>query len=172
MICTTFGEAANADSNIEKWQRVDGKYFVNIGVGDYQILNPTPRPLAPTLGDINYAAKLQAYYDWRQYLPASSHSANNITLFRGPVQYQMPNGNAGPTLNSAFFARNIGTDGKISLLGCSGSDCSASSVVELVSLPVRVSSAVVSSVGSSSNRSLESFLNPGNLFTGFLGSTK
>ena len=84
----------------------------------------------------------------------------------------MPNGNAGPTLNSAFFARNIGTDGVISLLGCSGTDCSASSVVTLVSLPVRVSSAGVSSVGSSSNRSLETFLNPGNLFTGFLGSTK
>lgn len=172
IICTSFGEAANADSRIEKWQRVDGKYFVNIGIGDYQILNPTPRPPAPTLGETNYTAKLQAYYDWRQYLPASSHSANNITLFRGPVQYQMPNGNAGPTLNSAFFARNIGTDGTISLLGCSLSDCSATAVVNLVSLPVRVSSAVVSTVGSASNRSLETFLNPGTLFAGFLWSTQ
>ncbi len=57
------------------------------------------------------------------------------------------------------------------MLACSGSNCSPTAVVELVKLPVRVSSAVVSSVGSSSNRYLENFLNPGNLFAGFLGST-
>ena len=84
----------------------------------------------------------------------------------------MPAGNAGPTLNSAFFGRNVGTDGIISLLACSGTDCSPSAVVDLVNLPVRVSSAVVSSVGSSSNRAIETFLNPGNLFIGFLGTTK
>lgn len=37
--------------------------------------------------------------------------------------------------------------------------------------PVRVSSAVVSSIGASSNRYLENFLNPGDMFAGFLGTT-
>lgn len=150
-ICTSFGDASILSSNVHVFTRYDGKKYVVIGNGDYQY----------------QTGPLSAFY-----VNSLQSNSNSINLFKGPTQYQMPNGNAGPTLNSAFFARNIGTDGVISLLGCSGTDCSASSVVNLVSLPVRVSSAVVSSVGSSSNRSLETFLNPGNLFNGFLGSTK
>lgn len=151
IICTSFGDASALSSNVHVFTRYDGKKYVVIGNGDYQY----------------QTGPLSAFY-----VNSLQTNSNSINLFKGPVQYQMPNGNAGPTLNSAFFARNIGTDGVISLLGCSGSDCSTSSVVNLVSLPVRVSSAAVSSIGSSSNRSLETFLNPGNLFTGFLWSTK
>jgi len=46
----------------------------------------------------------------------------------------MPSGNMGPTLNSAFFARQVGTDGTISMIACSGTNCSPTAVVELVKL--------------------------------------
>ena len=38
-------------------------------------------------------------------------------------------------------------------------------------LSVKVSGAVVSSIGSSANRSLQAFLNPGNLFASFMTAT-
>jgi hypothetical protein len=80
------------------------------------------------------------------------------------VQYaRLGQVNLGPTLNSAFFGRAIGTDGTIGLVTDTG--------VDLVKLSVRVSGAVVSSIGSSANRSLQAFLNPGNLFAGFMTAT-
>lgn len=76
----------------------------------------------------------------------------------------MGESNIGPTLNSAFFGKSAdGTNSSIGLFTDTG--------VDLVKLSVRVSSAVVSSIGSSANRSLQSFLNPGNLFAGFLSTT-
>ncbi len=72
--------------------------------------------------------------------------------------------NLGPTLNSAFFGRIIGTDGTIGLVTDTG--------VDLVKFSVKVSGAVVSSIGSSANRSLEDFLNRAtNPFAGFLVGT-
>ncbi len=81
-ICTSFADAASISSGIEQWQRADGTWFVNIGAGDYQKINPSPRPPMPVLGDPQYAIKIQDYNDWRQYIPMTSHSANNITLFK------------------------------------------------------------------------------------------
>lgn len=163
-ICTSFGEAANNSPQITKWQRVDGKWFVNIGAGDYQIKNPVPQPSMPILSDPNYAAKLQARQDWKEYILQTSNSPNNITLFKGTTPYsRLGQTNIGPTLNSAFFGRAIGNDGSIALVTDTG--------VDLVRLSVRVSSAVVSSIGSSANRSLQSFINPGNLFASFMTGT-
>lgn len=54
-------------------------------------------------------------------------------------------------------------------MACTGTNCAPTATVELVKFDVRVSSAMVSSIGSSSNRVLESFLNMANPFTGFLG---
>ncbi len=59
----------------------------------------------------------------------------------------------------------------ISLVACTGTNCAPTATVELVKFDVRVSSAMVSSIGSSSNRALESFINPVNPFVGFLGTT-
>jgi len=82
-LCTTFGNAADLDpTRIQKWQRADGVWFVNIGVGDYQKYNPNPRPTLPIPGEINYAAKLENYNNWTQYTLEKSNSANSITLFR------------------------------------------------------------------------------------------
>ncbi len=89
-ICTSFGEAANISPRIEQWTRVDGTQFVNIGAGDYQKINPVPRPPAPAPLPIihtaaqraDYDTRLQVYYDWRQYTSEHSNSANNITLFK------------------------------------------------------------------------------------------
>ena len=96
-ICTTFGTAANISTGINQWQRADGKWFINIGAGDYQVPNPVPRPpqpIAPSLLDPNYAIKkaeydikLAEYYDWRQYIPMRSTSVNSLTLFKGTTQY-------------------------------------------------------------------------------------
>jgi hypothetical protein len=150
-------------SNINQWQRADGKWFINIGVGDYQVPNPTPRPpqpIAPSLLDPNYATKraeydvrLAEYYAWRQYLPMTATSANNITLFKGTTQY--PGLSNFVTLNNAFFGKSTGIDGTLSL---------ETDTTRIISLPVRVSAAVVSSIGSSANRSLETFLNRTNPF--------
>jgi hypothetical protein len=149
---------------IEQWTRVDGVQFVNIGAGEYQKINPTPRPPMPSITDPNYAVKLQAYQDWRQYVLMNSHSANNITLFKGTTQYARINEtNLGPTLNSAFFGKIVGDDGTIGIFTDAG--------VDLVKLSVKVSGAVVSSIGSSANRSLQAFLNPGNLFANFMTAT-
>lgn len=152
---------------IEQWTRVDGVQFVNIGAGEYQKINPTPRPPMPSITDPNYAVKLQAYQDWRQYVLMNSHSANNITLFKGTAQYARINEtNLGPTLNSAFFGITsdpLNNNGTIGIFTDAG--------VDLVKLSVKVSGAVVSSIGSSANRSLEAFLNPGNLFAKFMTAT-
>lgn len=43
--------------------------------------------------------------------------------------------------------------------------------MNFVSLSVKVSGAVVSSIGSSANRSLQAFINPGNPFAGFMTTT-
>lgn len=171
-ICTSFGNAATVSPRIETWTRVDGKNFVNIGAGDYQIVNPVLQPSRPAALPINhtpqqqaeYERLLQEYYDWTPYILQRSMSANNITLFKGTTPYsRLGQTNIGPTLNSAFFGMAIGNDGKIGLVTDTG--------VDLVKLSVRVSSAVVSSIGSSANRSLQSFINPGNLFAGFMTST-
>jgi hypothetical protein len=71
--------------------------------------------------------------------------------------------NLGPTLNSAFFGRVTGNDSTIGLFTDTG--------VDLVKLAVRVSGAVVSSIGSSSNRAIESFINTHDVFADFLGTT-
>lgn len=64
-----------------------------------------------------------------------------------------------------------GDDAIIQLFSCSGTDCSATARADLVALSVKVSGAVVSSIGSSANRSLQSFINPGNPFAGFMTTT-
>ena len=115
----------------------------------------------PILSDPNYAAKLQARQDWTPYILQTSNSPNNITLFKGTVPYsRLGQTNIGPTLNSAFFGRAIGNDGSIALVTDTG--------VDLVRLSVIEKKAVVSSIGSSANRSLQSFINPGNLFASFM----
>ncbi len=89
-ICTSFADAVSMSPGIEQWQRADGTWFVNIGAGDYQKINPAPRPSIPApLPSIHtatqlaaYNTALQDYHDWRQYIPVTSHSANNITLFK------------------------------------------------------------------------------------------
>lgn len=172
-ICTSFGNAATVSPRIETWTRTgDNKNFVNIGAGDYQVINPDPQPTRPTPLPVNHTSEqqaeydrlLQLYYDWTPYILKRSQSANNITLFKGTTPYsRQGQTNIGPTLNSAFFGMAIGNDGKIGLFTDTG--------VDLVKLSVRVSSAVVSSIGSSANRSLQSFINPGNLFAGFMTST-
>ena len=54
------------------WTRpIDSKRYVIIGQGDYQYQT--------TLGGA--------------YIGKTVANPNNITLFRGPVQYQMPSGN-------------------------------------------------------------------------------
>lgn len=173
-ICTSFGNAATVSPRIETWTRIDGRNFVNIGAGDYQRKKagsnprpdfPSPLPAIHTAAQqADYDTRLQAYYDWREYEVIPSNSANNITLFKGSTPYsRLGETNIGPTLNSAFFGMAIGNDGKIGLFTDTG--------VDLVKLSVRVSSAVVSSIGSSANRSLQSFINPGNLFADFMTLT-
>lgn len=86
-ICTTFGAAATINPKVTQWTRVDGKEFVNIGAGEYQTLNPNPRPDMPSTNDPDYVTKLQLYNAWTQYIRMNSTSANNITLFKGTTQY-------------------------------------------------------------------------------------
>lgn len=87
-------------------------------------------------------------------------SANNITLFKGTTQY--PGVSNYVTLNNAFFGKSTGIDGTLAL---------ETDTTRIIALPVRVSAAVVSSIGSSANRSLETFLNRTNPFAGFLVGT-
>jgi hypothetical protein len=139
-ICTSFGEGAPASM---VWTRpIDGKRYVVIGQWDFQYQNTQGGP----------------------YYVNSVNHPNDVTLFKWATQYARPNAlNVWPTLNSAFFGREIGNNGTIGLFIDTG--------VDLVKLPVRVSGAVVSSVGSSSNRAIETFVNTRNVFIGFLGTT-
>jgi hypothetical protein len=173
-ICTTFWEGAALDSRIKTWTWVDGTKFVNIGTGYYQrkILGSNRRPDRPTPISLlatpaqksEYDAKLQSYYDWREYEYVYSNSVNNITFFKGSSIYPGSRWLL-VSLRDAFVGEKTGTDGKIWLITDTG--------VNLVSFDVRVSAAVVASIGSSANRSLEQFLKQGstNPFAGFLGGT-
>jgi hypothetical protein len=138
-ICTTFGAEAPASMI---WTRpIDGKQYVMLGQGDFQYQT--------TLGGA--------------YTSSGINSPNNVTLFKWPNLYRtsLTANHVWITLNSSFFGRaNNGTDSTIGLFTDTG--------VDLVKLPVRVSGAMVSSIGSSSNRILESFLNMANPFSGFL----
>jgi hypothetical protein len=148
-LCTTFGEAVVWQSGIHTFQRFDGTKYIVLGNGEYQYQTGAAMPYQ------------------QQELTTNS---NNINLFRWANLYTPLNlSNPGPTLNSAFFWAQAGDDGVISLVACTGANCTSGSTVELVKFDVRVSSAMVSSIGSSSNRVLESFLNMANPFTGFLG---
>jgi uncharacterized repeat protein (TIGR01451 family) len=150
-LCTTFGEAVVWQSGIHRFQRFDGTTYVVLGNGDYQYQTGATFPY--------------------QQVHLNGNS-NNINLFRWATQYTPLGGiNLGPTLNSAFFWAQVGNDGVISLVACTGTNCAPTATVELVKFDVRVSSAMVSSIGSSSNRSIESFVNMSNPFTGFLGTT-
>lgn len=93
----------------------------------------------------------------------SANAPNNITLFRGPTQYVSSLQPNRPTLNSAFFGMVTGNNSTIGLFTDTG--------VDIVKLPVRVSGAVVSSIGSVSNRAIETFINTRDVFLDFLNTT-
>lgn len=84
-----------SNPRVETWTRVDGKQFVNIGAGDYQIINPVPQPTRPAPlpsshtpeQQAQYDRLLQEYYDWTPYILRQSRSPNNITLFKGTTPY-------------------------------------------------------------------------------------
>ncbi len=131
---------AHATSN-QFWTRpIDGKKYVVLGQGDFQYQTTLAWP----------------------YSVENIANPNNVVLFKWATQYQTKFGNIGPTLNSAFFGKSTGTDGTIGLFTDTG--------IDLVRLDVRVSGVVVSSIGSVSNRAIETFLNT-SPFADFLGTS-
>ncbi len=126
-ICTTFGDAALLDPDVVTWTRpIDGKPYVILGQGEFQYQEVIGGP----------------------FYVRSTSGPNNIDLFKGSRLYNAFNGGS-ITLNSAFFGRQVGSDGTLTI---------ATTSVNLVSLPVRVSTALIGTTATPVNRSIENFI--------------
>lgn len=129
---------------------INGKNYLLLGAGDYQVKNGN------TYQTITIA-----------------NPKNEVPFFRGSQMYS-PVGqtNLGPTLRDAFRASNLG-DGSIFLIGCAaGENCTnPSSNTRIIQIPVKVSAAMVSSVGSAANRALQTFVGNISPFSSFLSTT-
>lgn len=150
-ICTTFGSAWAGIKNI------NGKNYVVLGNGSYQV-----RDAAGNYSDVYINPSLATHrvklFEWyKTYTPLGLSTV-------------------GPTLRDAFLWKKVADDGDIALFGCyvkadGTADCNPTAITDMIHIPVRVSGAVISSVGSSSNRVAERFVDSHTVFSGFLWTT-
>lgn len=145
-------------STPEYWTRSDGVKFYTIGIGEFLMDK-----------DANTSPNIECSLPGAQYKVchvrgASENSQYQFTLFKGSEKY---NNTAGAMSSVALFEKFLGgtptQTGKLTLYGCSldsnftTSDCSASRISDIVSMNIKVSSAVVGTTSSPVSRTTQIF---------------
>jgi hypothetical protein len=140
-LCTKFG--ADVPSSVQTLTRPDGKRYVILGNGYYQV----PTVLTPQ--------------GWT-YETRDAYSDNNITLFKAGTRTYWPDNKP---LSNVISGRQIGDDGHISLFHYSQN---GHLPIELATLDVRVSGAMAGTTSSTLSRSMENYLKGRNVVADFL----
>ncbi len=120
-ICTKFGQYVGASIQTET---ICGKNYVILGRGDYQKAANCSGPMT--------------------YIPKQANSANSITLFRGSDLYDIyPTRLQRISLSNAFFGQTPSNDTGALILSNGSVTMNPASVIPLVALDVKVSTARV-----------------------------
>jgi hypothetical protein len=131
------------------------------------LVPPGPMRFTPPGSSTGYIVMGRWYYQIRQldgsYVQVFASNPNNIDLFKGANTYSTTNGNM--RLSEAFYARQMGADDRLSLYNIS---MSSGQPIDLVSLDVRMSAAMVGGASSTVNRKIETYINSSSLVNSFL----
>jgi hypothetical protein len=148
---------------------------VGSAVSPTVLCNPIRRyGTVTTINNVDYVLLGSGSYQQRKSdlsyeLVSMPASVDSVLLFKGSdVNTNGNPSNGNLTIRDGYQGIGLNSTGSIVLYN-GNPYTNPTGAIDMAKFDVRVSSAMVSSIGSSSNRVLESFLNMPNPFTGFLG---